>query len=376
VRLVHEWLGLACLAGLLVIGLSGAAIVFLGTLFELQYGDMLAVPEAQRDQPPVSVDRLLGSALEGYGAAFSPQGVLMPQSRIPVDVALVFGVPEGVTTDEPLMLVVNPHTGAYQGSFWLDEALGHELVHLHADLLAGETGRLVVIGLGLAMIFFTLTGLYLWWPRKGSAWRKLKLTTFQRRRPTVFLLHGLLGIWLAPLLIYYSITGIATAKPDWFSPAMITPFTMAPSYPSHQDSVEALIPISEAVAVAQKSFSQRRLSSFNIAHAGAMVGMTFKGAGDMDYFYGDGYAWVDRRNGRVLKAFVSGEESLPVATGGAMHSLHAGSFFGIPGMIVSVITGTGLTACSVFGAVLWWRRRSFRGGNKREKAVARGKQTA
>lgn len=371
-RVGHEWLGLVCLVGVLVIAVTGAAIPFLGTLFELQYGDMLVVPEAQRGQPAVSVDRLVGSAVEGYGAAFSPQGVLMPHSRMAVDVALVYGVPQGAAGSDPLMLAVNPHTGAYQGSFWLDEAWGHELVHLHADLLAGETGRLVVVGLGLAMVFFTLTGLYLWWPRKGSALRKLTATTFRRRRPTLFLLHGLLGVWLGPLLLYYSVTGIATAKPAWFAPAMTVPFTQGPASLPNEGAPGELISLSQAVALAGEEFTERRLASFNFAHAGALVGMTFKSPGDLDHFYGDGYAWVDRRSGRVLESFVAAEHSLPVATGAAMHSLHAGFFFGIPGVITTVITGIGLAASSILGAILWWRRRSLRGMSREDAALGAG----
>lgn len=365
-RVGHEWLGLVCLVGVLVIAVTGAAIPFLGTLFELQYGDMLVVPEAQRGQPVVSVDRLVGSAVEGYGAAFSPQGVLMPHSRMAVDVALVYGVPQGAAGSDPLMLAVNPHTGAYQGSFWLDDALGHELVHLHADLLAGEPGQLIVIALGLAMIFFTLTGLYLWWPRKGSTLRKLTATTFRRRRPTLFLLHGLLGVWLGPLLVYYSVTGIATAKPAWFAPVMIRPFTLAPASLPDGGSARELMSLSQAVALAGGAFPERRLASLNFAQAGALLGMTFKGPGDLDHFYGDGYAWVDRRSGRVLQAFVAGEHSLPVATGAAMHSLHAGFFFGRPGMAATVITGIGLVVSSCLGGVLWWRRRHFRGVSRKE----------
>lgn len=183
---------------------------------------------------------------------------------------------------------------------------------------------------------------------------------FRCQRLGLVLLHGLLGVWLGPLLLYYSVTGIATAKPTWFAPAMIQPFTLAPASLSDGEPSRELIPIAQAVAVAQGEFPERRLTSINLAQAGALVGMTFKAPGDLDQFYGDGYAWVDRRSGRVLESFVAAEHSLPVATGAAMHSLHAGFFFGVPGMIATVITGLGLAAGSAFGAVLWWRRRQRR----------------
>lgn len=354
---MHGWAGVVCLVGFLVIGLTGAAIVFLGPLFELQYGEMLAVSEKQREALTSDIQALIDGAIEGYGAPFSVQGILMPNSRIPVDVALVFGAPEGTTPTDPLMLAVDPFTGQYLGSFWLDQAIGHELVHLHADLMAGEIGRLVVVGFGVAAILFALSGVYLWWPRNVPALSKLRSTTFGSRRLTAFALHSLLGLWLGPLLIYYSITGIATARPAWFEPAIVQPVALSPVSPAREAYASDPLTVAEAVAVAAAEYPQRRLSSLYIADGGATVATTFRAPGDLNHFYGDANVWVDRRDGTVLESFDAGQRSTPLAAGAAMHSLHAGFLFGVPGMIVTVATGIGLAAASILGFVVWWRRR-------------------
>lgn len=265
-RSVHEWLGLICLAGLLAVGVTGAAIVFLGELFVLQYGDMVEVQREQRERPVVDIDHLLASAKEGHGAPFAAQVILMPHSRIPLDVALVYGVSEGAAADEPLML--------------------------------------------------------------------------------------------GPCLVFYSLTGIATAKPAWFSSLMQSPFIHAPTFAPDDGRVRGpVLSLSEAVTMGQAEFPERRLASLNFGPEGRLVGMTFKTAGDLNHFYGDAHVWVDRQEGRVRESFLAGQKSPATAAGAAMHSLHAGFFFGVPGMAATVLSGLGLTALPGFGLVLWWRRR-------------------
>src|SRR5579864_2741871 len=73
------------------------------------------------------------------------------------------GGPGGVTT------YVDPVTGAVLGTATPTNngisGLAHEL---HESMLLGGGGRTLVAWLGVGMLFLGLSGLYLWWPRKGQ----------------------------------------------------------------------------------------------------------------------------------------------------------------------------------------------------------------
>lgn len=354
VRSLHEWVGLLVFVGVLLVGASGAAIVFLGDLFEIQYGEIVRVSDEDRQHPSAGPVAMVESAREYEGAAFRPQGLLMPHSRMALDVALVYGPIAGQEREDPRMVAVNPHTGEAQGSFWLDRAFGHELVHFHENLLAGPVGEWVVLALGIAIALFALSGLYLWWPRREKVAAKLARTTWRKPRATAFALHGLIGFWLAPLLIYYAVTGVAISRPDWFGPMLASPYSRAPAPAGEYDHQGPEAALDEAVAAGQAAFPERRLTGFYIDDG--LIGLTFKSPDDLNAFQGDAFAWVDLKDGTLLQSIVTTRQSVPMALGGGMHSLHSGLTFGWAGLSVTVLSGLGLVALSILGLVRWWQR--------------------
>lgn len=360
VRSLHEWIGLLVFVGVILVGASGAAVVFLGELFEIQYGEIVRVSGEDRMRPAVEPAALVDAAREFEGPEFTPQGLLMPHSRMALDVALVYGPIAGRDRGDPRMVAVNPYTGEAQGSFWLDRAFGHELVHFHESLLAGRAGEWTVLALGIAIALFALSGLYLWWPRREKPAAKLARTTWRRPTASAFALHGLIGFWLAPLLIYYAVTGVATSRPDWFGPVLASPWSETPNIAADRaaerpdEGFDATIALGQAIAVAQAAFPERRMTGFYIEDG--LVGLTFKASGDLNAYQGDGFAWVDVRDGALLETLVTTRRSVPMALGSGMHSLHSGLTFGWAGLVVTVFTGVGLVVLSLLGVVRWWQR--------------------
>jgi uncharacterized iron-regulated membrane protein len=94
----------------------------------------------------------------------------------------------------------------------------HDL-HGHV-LIPGGLGREIVGWLGVALLFLGCSGLYLWWPRPGQ-W-KLAFMVRRKARGVRFNreLHGAVGIWSLVLFMLVNFTGVYLAFPQQISAAV------------------------------------------------------------------------------------------------------------------------------------------------------------
>jgi len=91
------------------------------------------------------------------------------------------------------------------------------LAEFHDHLLAGRTG-LLVNGIGAMIVALMLiTGLVLWWPRRGQWLRSITVHTRVSGRLFIRELHNVLGFWLLTFIVIWVMTGLYFAFPDAFS---------------------------------------------------------------------------------------------------------------------------------------------------------------
>lgn len=349
-RLLHGWIGAVAALFVILVGGSGALLAFMPELFEAQYGAMLEAPAPSPDARAADLDRIIAAARAGHGAPFQMIGVLMPDSRVAgLEVAMPFGVPEGGGGfEDTTMLVVDPWRASYQGQFLLDDAFGHQVIHFHHELFAGDAGATIVSVLGLLLVAFALTGLWLWWPRDGQVWRKarrLELRGGPRR--ALFALHGWTGIWLALLIVFFGITGTATAKPGWFGlPALAE----APPPALMQPCGSAVTP-GQAARAAQALHPRARLASVGLpAEPGAPYRFGFKRGGDLDRIDGDLVVLASASCPGRLHTIDAASRPVAEQAAKMMLSLHGGySFGGLLGDLLVILTGLMLVLSSVSG---------------------------
>ena len=90
--------------------------------------------------------------------------------------------------------------------------LAHQI---HESLLLGRQGRIVVGCLGIAMTLLGLTGLILWWPKRGQ-WKAAFLIRRNASGARLYReIHGAFGIWFYLVFITVSVTGAAIAFPNF-----------------------------------------------------------------------------------------------------------------------------------------------------------------
>lgn len=88
------------------------------------------------------------------------------------------------------------------------------IVDLHDDLLLGRDNRFVN-GIGsIVVTALLLTGMFVWWPGV-RAWRRGLSVRWRSRWPRfTWDVHGAGGMWLLPLLLNWSLTGIYLSLPQ------------------------------------------------------------------------------------------------------------------------------------------------------------------
>jgi uncharacterized iron-regulated membrane protein len=349
---LHGWLGATTALFVVLIAGSGVLLAFMSELFLLQYGDVLRARAPAPAAAYADLDRLVAGALQGHGRPFEVAGVLMPHTRVPgIETALVYGLPAGEQDFEQLrMLSVDPWSGAAQGEFRLDDAFAHQLIHFHHQLYAGTLGDVFVSSLGLLLVAFVLSGLWLWWPRRGAAWRKAARPTVRGpARRVLHSLHGWAGVWAALAIVVSGLTGTATAQPGWFGPLLAPLPADVPPAALARDACSGHVTLAQAAAVAAAPYPQHRLASALLPHAaGGAYRFSLRNANSLDRLEGDLIVFVGARCGTVL-ATVDAQQAGPATRLHAMmHSLHGGYTFG-PLLGDALVIATGLLLLGLAG---------------------------
>lgn len=201
---VHRWLALVIGIYIIVISVSGSAVVYRSEI------NRAAVP---RFVPDASGERVQGDALGAALAEAYPEYEIVrfgePRfPRSPVDVLVSRdGEEHGRLFDPYALADMGPsYPPVVQVVEWL--------VSLHDDLLAGRTGR-KINGIGGALILVLLiTGLVLWWPGIKN-WVKSLYVPMQSRRK-LWHLHNVVGFWLWLLLFNWALTSLYLSFPGPF----------------------------------------------------------------------------------------------------------------------------------------------------------------
>ncbi|WP_323889946.1 PepSY-associated TM helix domain-containing protein [Aeromonas allosaccharophila] len=195
----HFYAGLFVAPFLILLSLTGIVYLFKPQLDNLMYPELMKVAPASQT---LSADQLLAKAMMTMPDA-SLRKYLPPAAP---DQSAQFIVNRG---EQELTLFLDPASGALLGTMdnkWNLQAVARAL---HADLLLGTTGdRLIELAAGWGLVLL-LSGLYLWWPRKGPGvggilWPRVS----QRGRLWWRDLHAVVGFWGAGFLLLLLLSGM------------------------------------------------------------------------------------------------------------------------------------------------------------------------
>jgi len=213
----HFYAGICVLPFVLVLALSGLAMLASEPLDRYLHAELLHVTPA--------VTRLSASAQVAAVANAYPDAEVttltaglaadesVPISIVPKHADATHGGGHGASG--AVTVHVDPYTAAVLGELDENRTFYAWAKKLHGTLLLGIAGDYVieiVAGFGVLLV---VTGLYLWWPRDGRTLRQALLPAVagagHRRWRN---LHAALGAWVAPLLLFFLVSGLAWT-PFW-----------------------------------------------------------------------------------------------------------------------------------------------------------------
>lgn len=208
---VHLWVGIGLGIYVLLISVSGSAIVFRNEISKA-FG---STPKTVS----ISGPRLSRTDLKEAARRAYPQYSVsyIWESKQPNEATEVWLTRDGKTK----MRLFDPYTGRDLGeSVPLIIQTLTFMIDLHVNLLSGRTGR-TVNGVGAILTtLLVLTGAIIWWPgiqnwqnslivRRESNWKRLNWN-----------LHSVVGIWTLAFVLIWGVTGIFVVFPTPFEKAV------------------------------------------------------------------------------------------------------------------------------------------------------------
>ena len=203
---IHLWTGIGVGLYILMISVTGSAIVFRREITRLAW-----TPPAVTPTGPLMTAEELTAAAKKANARFENFRVAF--SNDPTRAAVVT-MTRGQRARER---AYDPYTGKELGEVGTDEPkLLSWLVRLHDDLLAGQTGRLVNGAGALLLTILCLTGAVIWWPGTTRWWRSLLVWPKVGWKRFNWDLHSALGFWMFLFVLMWGISGIYLSYADPF----------------------------------------------------------------------------------------------------------------------------------------------------------------
>lgn len=238
----HLWIGLILLLPLVMMGITGAVLVYAHDIEHL-------LGQGEPDVKTAGEWQSAARLIEAARAANNEPGRIPIAVRWPVEI----GEPAAVRLSRPGMATERPQFrggqqggGQAQGRVPTQSPFAGSLqilidpvslqvletqpamtgwVRFFHDLhghifIPGGVGREIVGWLGVAMLVLGCSGLYLWWPRPGQ-WKAA--FTVRRKARGLRLnreLHGAVGIWSLLIFMLVNFTGVYLAFPQQISGAI------------------------------------------------------------------------------------------------------------------------------------------------------------
>ena len=350
---IHLWTGIAVGLYLLLIGITGSALVFREEMEHALYHDLMEPSAGAYAEPHPGI---VAERLRKQFPDYTLTSVFLPG----VEIKSVFAY---LRKDGRYMAAfVDPAGGGVLGTVRQEESFLRWLQDLHFNLLSGATGR-IVNGVGaLFLLLLCMTGLVVWWPGIRN-WRRGLTVDFSKKWKRVnWDLHSAAGFWTAVLLLMWAVTGAYCAWPrefaalvNCFSPVSVAavpkPDPRAPAPTTPPPPLDALL-------------AEARMRSPGAKLAGVVFPASAKGNWVIymareavgEYETTD-YHYFDPRTGKHLAVWRRG---LSRSTGdvvmGWLGPLHFGNFGGIGLKILWVILGLTPPVLFVTGFLMYWNR--------------------
>ncbi len=353
---VHLWIGVGLGLYVLVIGVTGAALVF-----RQEMENTLQADTWRKVHPASSIDvPALAKTLRRRYPQAELSGIYLPTPSVPVIQAYI------ERGERSNMLLIDPGTGRTLEDDRESQSFLSWVGDLHFNLLSGRTGRLVN-GVGaLFLLALCFTGAVIWWPGIKRWKKSLKVDPFLKWKRVNWDLHSAVGFWTLAVLSMWAVTGAYFAWPNQFRSVinLISPVSLAEVASSDvkQKSKAAPLDLSQLIASATAKSPGGKFSAISFPSRDTDPIRVYVARGAVGDFDQMDYHYFDQFTGRYLGVWQRG---INKTSGDAVifwiGPVHFGSFGGqgaakIPVKILWVLLGLAPPTLFVSGFLMYWNR--------------------
>ena len=356
----HLWTGIAACAFLCVLSLTGAIIAFENELNRVVNPQLLKVQPYGRALPWEVVRRKVEDSMR----AWRVQRIYMPASAQDSTYVRLASRANG-RTDE---IYVDQYTGKVLGRKQLANPLIWKIHELHINLAAANAGSQFVVWSCAGLLCLSLSGLFLWWPRK--------VFRFRTRVPYAranYDLHRSLGFWSSAVMLIFAVTGLNLhIQTGGTLFQMMDAKAASVSFPGHGTTADALL---ETAREMVPGATAMRISFWDDQRP-VLVQLRFP---EDHTPAGRTNVTLDQHTGAVLSVVSS--RTAPILYTALVQwnrEVHTGTIFGWPSRILAAFCSLLLSVLAVTGPMILVNKKlaAVRGRRRVGARLASGRMTA
>jgi len=379
---LHWFVGITAGIVLAIVGVTGGLLSFEHEILRLMNPGVMSVQA--RPEGPLPVAELMsrlqtahpGRNVVALSVSSDPTDSARVSLSLPNGGNQAAGAPGRIRSENRY---VDPYNAELLGQP-RGQASFRLIMQWHRWLAAGDVGKHIVGASTILLIGLALTGLYLRWPRRPLDWRAwLRLDFTKKGRSFLWEMHAVIGAWLLIPYIIMSLSGLFWSY-DWYRSALYVvtgtprPAQMGPpgAQPQTQQAQRAGQPLVEGEAP-RATLGTPDIWTIFLRESGGYSSATLRPAANPNQPYQISYRAPnpphERANNTLTLDPVSGDvrnhrryADLPfgqkIMT--SIFTLHSGSFFGMPGLIIFMLASFAMPMFAITGWVLYLGRRKIK----------------
>lgn len=343
---LHLWAGLIAAVFLTLLGITGSLMVFEDEIDRALNPKLTWVTPSEKR---LTLTEMKSRLEERYPGRTVLQFLISPRNAMAWRATL-----QSKASQDRLNVAFNQFTGNVLGTDSDHNNFVLYVHRLHLRLMMGDVGSSILSLAALLLLFLSLSGVVLWWPRKMMtvSWRgRIKQFNFE--------LHQAVGIYLSLFLMIFAITAVVI---HWENEATrlanrITNSPDLPPFPRLQPLTPNAVTLSPDRLLSIAESAAPGADATWILFAGNPVRIAMKYPEDrtpsgrtnifIDAYSGDIVYQLNSRSGplgfRMVKVW--------------NREIHTGDIGGLPTRILACVLSLMLPVMAVTGPLIWWNRR-------------------
>ena len=349
---IHKYSGITLGILLFLSALSGVGISFREELMPIVYKDLFAI---QAQETPLLTHELYTKAQAHLGETKKITNIYGAEDKAEAYLIL-YKTPEA---SFPSMLTINPYTGVVVGEMSMIKNFFAILLFMHSNLFLGKIGSYIVGITGVILIFFVISGIYIWLPKKDGIWHKIQRSFQFSKHHLVQKLHHTLGLSFSVILLISAITGFLTIF-DLSYQIMRPVRGEAVRVDDMERKSECSYEEQLSVVKNMTPKMEKNLISIHFCTVKNGLMKVSYGLHNRNFLDGYGRIVVDPKTNQTLQEANSEKDpsswNIKRLT---IYPIHTGEYLGMFGRVIVFISGLALMTIFITGLMLFFKRRKF-----------------